>query len=229
VVDAGGLYGPAADRQVMRMVAHADAARIFLVSLMTPLYRYDEERNNIAIATNSFKLLKPTGSPQLEQWLDSGGGKPAFHVAYPASWKSRPLDKPVPGKSAVDIILARENQLAGYLRVKATDPAEAGELSLHDALKIAAEELQEGGVALTGAWREDQSPGVVRVEGMLAAYVAGGHLGEKAVELRVALFARGGLAFAASSISVTKSENPVLWMRSKRAYEIALETARPGV
>jgi hypothetical protein len=48
------------------------------------------------------------------------------------------------------------------------------------------------------------------------------------VELRAAFFERGGLAFALTSISVQKSENPVLWMRSKRAYQIALETVRPG-
>jgi len=158
---------------------------------MTPVYRYDEQRNNVAIATNSFKLLlKASGSPKLEQWLDSSGGKPAFHVAYPASWKSRPVAKPVPGKSAVDILLARGNELAGYVRVKAT--------------------------------------GVRRTEELLTAHVAGGRLGEKAVELRIALFARGGLVFALSTISVEKSENPVLWMRSKRAYEIALKTVRPS-
>lgn len=228
VVDAGGLYGPGANQQVVRLVAHADAARIFLVSVMTPLFRYNEERNNVAIATNSFKLLKPSGSPQLEQWLDSGGGKPAFHVAYPASWKSRPLDKSVPGKSAVDILLARENELAGYLRVKATDPVAVGEATTHEALKLATEELQEGGVALTAAWREDHSPGVQRIEGPVSAYLTNGRLGDKPVELRFGLFPRGGLVFALSSISVQKVENPVLWMRSKRAYEIALETARPG-
>jgi hypothetical protein len=227
VVDAGGLYGPADNQQVVRLVAHADSARIFLVSLMTPLFRYDEERTNIAIATNSFKLLKPSGSPQLEQWLDSGGGKPAFHVAYPASWVSRPVDKLVPGKSAVDILLTRENELAGYLRVKATDPAVAGEMSTHEALKLATEELQEGGVTLTAAWREDASPGVHRIE-PVSGYLTSGRLGDKPVELRFALFPRGGLVFALSSISLLKSENPVLWMRSKRAYEIALLTARPG-
>jgi len=228
VVDAGGLYGPPDNRQVIRLVAHADGARIFLISLMTPLYRYDEQRDNIAIATNSFKLLKPSGSSKLEQWLDTAGGEPAFHVAYPASWKSRPVARPIPGKSAVDIVLARENQLAGYLRVKATDPAVAGEATTHEALKIATEELQEGGVVLTAAWREDQSPGVRRIREPLAAFVTSGRLGERSVELRIALFERAGLVFALSSISVQKDENPVLWMRSKRAYEIALETARPG-
>jgi hypothetical protein len=226
VVDAGGLYGPPDNQQVVRLVAHADSARIFLVSVMTPLFRYDEERDNIAIATNSFKLLKPGGSPQLEQWLDSGGGTPAFHVAYPASWISRPLEKPIPGKSAVDILLLRENEAAGYLRVKATDPAVAGAMSTHESLKMGTEELQEGGVALTAAWNEDRSPGVQRFGG--PAYVTRGRMGDKPVELRFGLLERGGLVFALSSISVEKTENPVLWMRSKRAYEIALETAHPG-
>jgi hypothetical protein len=227
-VDAGGLYGPIDNQQVIRMVAHADAARIFLVTVMTPFFRYNDQRNNVAIATNSFKLLKPSGSPKLEQWLDTVGGKPSFHVAYPASWKSRPVEKHIPGKSAVEILLAREKELAGYLRVKATDPAVAGKLSTHEALKAATEELQEGAVILTSAWQEDQSPGVQRIEERLAAYVTNGQLGERSVELRAAFFERGGLAFALTSISVQKSENPVLWMRSKRAYQIALETVRPG-
>ncbi|HEV1287933.1 MAG TPA: hypothetical protein VNU44_21595, partial [Bryobacteraceae bacterium] len=213
VVDAGGSCGPSDNRQAIRLVAHADAARIFLVSVMTPMFRYDEQRNNIAIATNSFKLLKPSGSPQLEQWLDSAGGNPAFHVAYPASWKSRAVGKPIPGKSAVDILLTRENELAGYLRVKATDPAVAGDMSTHEALKLATEELQEGGVTLTAAWREDASPGVHRIE-PVSGYLTSGRLGDKPVELRFALFPRGGLVFALSSISLLKSENPVLWMRS---------------
>ncbi len=151
VVDAGGLYGPPDNQQVVLSGgARRFGANFSGTPCMTPLFRYDEERHNIAIATNSFKLLKPGGSPQLEQWLDSSGGTPAFHVAYPASWISRPLEKPIPGKSAVDILLMRENELAGYLRVKATDPAVAGAMSIHESLKMGTEELQaEGGVALT--------------------------------------------------------------------------------
>jgi hypothetical protein len=228
VVDAGGLYGPVSNRQVVRIVAHADGARVFLVSVMTPLFRYEAERNNVAIATNSFKLLQPSGSAQLEQWLDSGGGKPAFHVAYPASWSSRPIKKPIPGKSGVDIILTRDNELAGYLRVKAMDLAVGGEISTAEALRVAGEELEEGGVVVTSAWKGDQNPGVQSVEGPLSAYLASGRLFDKPVELRFGLLERGGLVFALSSISVEKAGNPVLWMRSKRAYEIALGTARPG-
>ena len=129
MVDAGGLYGPADNQQVIRLVVHADSAVNLPVSVMTPLFLYDEQRNNIAIATNSFKLLKPGGSQQLEEWPIAEAGEPAFHVAYPASWVSRPVDKLVPRKERGDILLARENELAGYLRVKATDLAVVGDMS----------------------------------------------------------------------------------------------------
>ena len=228
VVDAGGIYGPPSNEQVVRLVAHPDSARIFLVSTMTPLSRYPDQQKNIAIATNSFKLLMPSGSTQLEQWLDTGGGDPAFHVGYPASWLSRPVEKKVPGKSGVDLLLVRDEQLAAYVRVKATDPNVAGEISNQDALKIAAEELREGGVSLSSPWQENHDPSVLRVEGLIGAYVDSGQMAGKAVELRFGLLKRGNLVFSATLISVQKAENPILWMRSKRAYEIALATARPG-
>lgn len=224
-VDAGGLYGPAENQQVMRMMAHADGGRIFLVSGMTPRFRYDSEVNNLAIATASFKLLRPTGSGQMEQWLASSGGDPAFHVAYPSSWESRPVSKKIPGKSGVDIVLAEENDLAGYLRVKAIDPAIAAEPSIQEALKIASEELEETQVLPTSNWTEDHDPGIARVEGPLFAFIASGHLNGRNIELRFAQLKRGRLVFDFTLISMEKSADAVLWMRTKRAYEIALGTA----
>jgi hypothetical protein len=226
VVDAGGVCGKESQQYVMRIVAHADAARIFLVSTATPLYRYEEEQNNVAIATNSFQLLQPEGSTQLEQWLNTEGGDPSFRVAYPATWVSRPVDKVVPGKSAVDIVLIQDDRLDGYLRVKATDTLLVGETSPGEALRLSGEELAEADVSLTGIWMEDEDAGIQGTEGVTLAYRASGRLHNQPVELRFGLLKRGSLLFALTSISVPKAENPVLWMRSKRAYEIALMTAR---
>ena len=228
VVDAGGLYGPPSSEQVVRLVAHADAARIFLVNAMTPRTSYPAQQRNFAIATNSFKLLLPSGSTQLEQWLDTTGGKPAFHVAYPATWTSRPVEKQVPGKSGTDLLLVKDEQLAAYTRVKAIDTVQAGEISSTDALQTAAEELQEAGIVLASSWQEDNDPSLRRVEGLAAAYLAAGQMGGNTVDLRFGLVKRGNLLFSVTLISVQKNENPILWMRSKRAYEIALATARPA-
>lgn len=226
-VDAGGVYGPEDNQQVVRLVVHADGGRIFLVSTMTPRYRYDAERNDVAIATNSFKLLRPSGSPQLEQWLDSSGGDPGFHVAYPASWTSRAVEKHIPGKSGVDLLLTVEQELAGYLRVKATDPARAEVPEGNAALKIASEEIAEGGLLLTSQWIEDRDPGLERLEDFASAYMVRARLGEQLVDVRFSQLRREGLVFALTALSVERSKNPILWMRVRRAYEIALGTARP--
>ena len=227
VVDAGGLYGPPENRQVVRLVAHADAGRIFLVATMTPYFRYDEQRNNVAVATNSFKLLKPSGSTQLEQWLNTAGGNPAFDVAYPASWTSRPVKKHVPGKSGVDLLLSVEEELAGYIRVKATDPRQAEAPSGDAALKVASEEIEEGGLAMMSQWTEDRDPGLERLQDLVSAHQAFARLGDQQVEIRFSQLRRGGLVIYLTSISVEKTKNPIWWMRVRRAYEIALGTASP--
>jgi hypothetical protein len=46
--------------------------------------------------------------------------------------------------------------------------------------------------------------------------------------LRFGLLIRGDLVFSATLISVQKTLNAILWMRSKRAYAIALATTRPA-
>jgi hypothetical protein len=228
VVDAGGLYGPEQNQQVARLVAHPDGGRIFLVATMTPRFRYDAERNNVAIATNSFKLLRPSDSPQLEQWLDSAGGDPAFHVAYPASWTSRAVEKRIPGKSGVDLLLVVQQELAAYVRVKATDPGRTDSPAGAAALKIATEEIEEGGLTMASPWTEDRDPGLERLENLSAAHSASARLNGEPVEVRFSQLDRGGLIFSMTSISVEKSKNAILWMRARRAYEIALGTVRGG-
>jgi hypothetical protein len=228
VVDAGGICGTESQQYVMRMVAHADAARIFVVSAATPLFRYEEEQNNIAIATSSFQLLRPEGSTQLEQWLNTEGGDPSFRVAYPATWVSRPVDRVVPGKSAVDIVLSDSEQIYGCLRVKATDTSSVGETLPGEALRLAVEELAEGNISLAGIWMEDEDAGIRSAEGLILAYLALGRIGSQSAEIRFGLLKRGSLLFALTSISIQRAQNSVLWMRSKRAYEIALMTACPS-
>ncbi len=228
VVDAGGLAGEGWNQYVVRVIGHADGGRIFLVVALAPERRYPQLRRDVAIATNSFKLLRPTGSPQLEQLLDVALGDPAFRVAYPASWVSREVTEKVRGKAGVDLLLAGpDDRLLAYLRVKAIGPA-AGETSPEALKRTATEELAEADVYLAGGWAPDNSPGVEGIAGLESAHVAGGRLNEAPVELRLGLVRRGPLLFAVTLVSAPRASDALLWMRSKRAYEIALITARPG-
>lgn len=224
-IDAGGLRGPEAARQVVRLVARPDGGRIFMVVVTTPEARYTAAQDDVAIATHSFKLLRPVGSAQLEQQLVVEAGEPAWRVSYPASWRARPVTAAPAGKSAVDLLLARENQLAAYVRVKAIDP---GVADAAQTLETTDAELSDAGVQRSDPWSNDEDPDVGQVEGITNAFRARGRLGDAAVEIRTGTVARDALVFVATMLSVERTADPILWMRSKRAYQIALATARRG-
>jgi hypothetical protein len=224
VVDSGGFYGTGASQHIVRIVAHADDARILMVSAMAPAALYQERQDNIAIATNSIKFLYPSGSTLLEQWLEAGAEEPSFRVAHPASWMSRVVPKRVPSKSGVDLFLPKGSQIMAYVRVKAIIP----ENSMADQdVRLAEEELRESSVTITSAWAEDNDPSIGRVIGVLRAVHGAGILAGSPVELRLGFVKRGSLLFAVTLISVRKQDDTFLWMRSKRVYEMALATAEP--
>ena len=222
-----GEYGPPANKQSVWVVAHADGGCIFLVMAMVRATREAEVRRNLEIATRSFKLLHPTGNPLLEEWMEVEHGPPRFVLAYPASWVSQPVHEQLRGKAGVDIKLATDGQLFGYLRVKTIDPNEAGHQTPEQYVKVAVEELAEAKVSLKGSWSPDKEPREWGIVGLTVGNKAAGTLNGAAIEIRYALLDRPPLQFALTLLSTPQTDDPILWMRSDRAYEIALCTVRP--
>jgi hypothetical protein len=227
VIDAGGLYGPPSAQQVVRMVAHSDSGRIFLVVATVASSRYQAMQDNIAVAVCSFNLLTPSGSESLEASLQTTVSDPAFSVAHPASWIARDVTKKLPGKSGIDLLLLKDRDLMAYLRVKGITEEVAAADSLGSKLKTAIEELAEAGVMLTTTWQKDTDPAINSITQASGFLIAEGTLNGVPIELRFALLHRGALWFALTFLSVMKSSDRILWMRSKRAYEIALATVTP--
>jgi hypothetical protein len=231
VIDQGTLYGPKEHRQVVRTVAFADGARVFTLMAMAPTVHYEQVKRDITIAVTTFALLNPTGSRAFEPWLAARpGGDPGFCVAYPESWRLRPLGAPLPGRSAVDLLLASNDEnerLLAYLRVKAIDPsAGGGSGTPRERLATAGDELADAGVALKSAWREDDDPSLTMIEDTLGLWTAHGRLGESDVEIRVGVLERDLTEFVVSLMSVRHEDDRLVWMRSKRAYEIALGSVK---
>lgn len=230
VVDAGGLYGNGANEHVVRLIGHVTEGRIFIVSAMVRRDRYAAAEPNITLATNSFRLLRPGPSDQLEQWTQTSVSNPGFVVAHPGSWTGQALARHLPGKSGADISLFHEKQLMGYLRVKAIDSTvvtlESEQHMLHDV----GDELKSASspITVTGPWKKDTDATICEtIKGVECAYLNLGRLAASTVELRWALVRRGTLVFAVTLVSVRKEDDAFLWMRSKRAFEIALMTAHP--
>ncbi len=222
--DIGGLYGPVAQQTVVRLTAFADDARIFLISSMVRRGRYPEHRDSVAYANCFFSLTSPTNSTLLEQWLRGMGHTPDFEVAHPASWDFREVLPKVPGKSAVDIFLAKEEVMVSYVRVKASSH-EAAPASNEQRLKQATQELSDAKVLMRGQWLEDPDPSVRQIVDLIGCYTAEGRFQESACELRFGLVRRDGLEFAVTAITPPRRASVPIWLRSKRAYEIALTTA----
>ncbi len=237
-VDAGGIMRrPDTPPFVVRLLVLPDGGRIFLATAMCPRSRYGEQMEDMTIATHSFKLLNPGGSPRLEQWLEVEVPDPDFTVAMPASWRGRPKEVDAPGKSGTDMLLVREPkeeergeepQLMAYLRVKAIERDVAGDPGADDLLFDATEELEAANVQVTSTWEEDDDRGLSHLEDLMDRRIASGTMAGRPVELRSAFVERPPLIFAVTAISVKREAQPLLWMRSKRAYEIAVQTVEPA-
>src|SRR5262249_39828493 len=185
---AEGLYGPRDNLHRVRLLSHADDARIFHVLALAPADRYAGLEHELTLATTSFQPLLPTGSPALEQWLDAALGGPApFRVAHPLSWSSSAVAKQVLGKSAVDIRLGEGDRLMGYVRVKAVDPTLAGNAPPGQYVRTATEELRESGVSLSGDWGVDEEELWRSLPGRVAMHRAVGRLDGKDFQLRFGL------------------------------------------
>jgi hypothetical protein len=205
--------------------AHVDAGRIFLLSAQAPADRSAKLQGEIAAAFDSFQLVEPTGSPALEQWLDIAASGPDFHVAAPLSWSPSKVKSNIAGKCGVGIRLVQDSLLLAHLRVKAIDLAlrtQAPEVLL----RTAQEELAEGGLHLK-PWSEDPDLALRRVPEIANAWVTQATIGDLSAQVRFGIVPREPLCFAITLISARKDDDLLLWMRSKRAYELSLTTACP--
>ncbi|MBF0466336.1 MAG: hypothetical protein HQK94_14785 [Nitrospirae bacterium] len=229
VVDAGGYARQLGKRLVIRMVGHADSTRIFLVMGIAIADRYEELKRNIAIAANSFKLLKPTGITFMEKRMSFIVQSPNFMVSYPASWQTRLVKTRIEGKSGLDLLWLIEGKMMAYLRVKTIDSSVTTVTNSDERKGIAMDEITEGGVLIMSPWIEDKDLSVNMVADLEDAYVSKGMLNKAQVELRLGFVKREDLIFAVTLISVPREYDPMLWMHSKRAYEIALLTATPDI
>jgi hypothetical protein len=179
------------------------------------------------VATTMIRLLAPGGTDQLEQWVEASATGPDFVVAHPATWSWRPVPPMAAGKSAIDIYLAHDNRLMGYVRVKSSAPGVATPAPAQAALAQATAELREAGVTALTAWVPETDPAILATADLQTAFVAEGKLGDANVELRIGLLDRGA-QFAVTLIAVRRAHDVMTWMRSKRAFEIALITVRPA-
>lgn len=208
-------------RDVMRVLARADGGRIFMVSGVAPETMWYKWKHQLLLAGISFELVQPTGNDQLEPLREWEGGAPAFGLAFPASWQLQEPPSSKPGKSAVDLRLTQGEKLLAYLRVKATDLQAHPDTRLDTLVGQAQRELAAAGFRPAGKWIfPAHDPLGARVPDYQGTALARGRMWNQDVETRSGFRLLPDLAISVSLISVVQEQNPLLWMRAKRAFEL---------
>ncbi len=230
-VEAGGTYkqeyaGEA--EAVIRFACFVDGPGIYIISAMAPKSRYKEFARDFALAVGSLDIQTPFGNNTLENLSESTVKEPDFKLAYPASWIARPLQGRIKGKSALDLLQAEGEALLGYVRVKAIDPKIVGDAQDKELVDIATQEMQDANVIVSGGWHSEQDSSLREFTGFKAAYYADGLLQESKVELRFCILRRGGFVFVITALSKCKADDMVAWLRTRRMYEMAAGTVKPG-
>ena len=214
---AAGLLAEAStetDGAILRMAACADSGRIFFLIAQAPVEQFAIHARDLAIAIQTFCLSAPSGSSRLERWLTADLKEPAFSVEFPMSWQPQPIAGPHARANALHLRLLGEKSLAGYVRVKAE---RAGKKDQAAAFAVMSREIERAGVHLRSDWRTDGPYSIATASA-----------GADDFELRAAWVKRQETAFTFTAVSVLRAENPVLWMRTKRAFDIVYASAQPA-
>lgn len=224
IVEMLGLTGPADNRYIARTICHADAGRIVVVLAMAPLSRYAAFAETFAHITGSFTLTRPNQPGQLEPWSVAVAKSPDFRLMHPVSWAARVPQSPVAGKSAIEVILAADDDIAGYVRIKAIDPRIVAD-DPQRTFQLAFAELAEAGVKIESDWEDDTDPLFGGVSGFGAGKRATGRLARGPLDVRIALAEREGLHLCGTLLAPSPDEFPVQSMRAKFAFLLALASA----
>ena len=205
-------------------MARADGARVFVTSGVALESQWDNWKDDFLVALSSFELVAPIGDDALEAFAQWEGGDPGFGVAFPATWRAAEKKRTLPGKSGVDIRLTDGDELLAYISVKVTGLESERDTTKERLLEEAQDELRSAG------FQASAPPTLLAIDplrslvpGYEGAYVGGGRMVASDVETRIGFQFVPEMAFSITLISVTQEQNPLLWMRSKRAFELACQ------
>jgi len=218
--------------EVRRTTARNDGPNIFCVNTMCARQRWDEAKETFWVAHCTFELLGGVHTARMEAWATaSGTASPRLRAAYPFSWEAEAVSPSSPGVSAVDVRLAdaAKKTLLAYVQIKAEiAPAPP---SLETAETDILERMRKLGFVMTVRPRLippalDQRAALV--DGWLGAFDIGGKIDKGDAVARMGFIYREGLFFTVVLIGPTLRDDPLVYLRALKAFEIARNTVDEG-
>ncbi len=227
--DAGVAQGAAPERTFSRVTAYAANGIIFLITSQCRERRWDQLKGSFLAAHFSFELLDQpkAGLGRLEPWLPwESTAAPRCRTAFPATWKIFPVEASQPTTEAIDAKLIDEGgQLLSYLRLKISRgrlpaPAETLERWINRLRALGFETTREDFVL-------SREKGILEtVAGLQGIWVGMAARGGVQAEVRIIILHRPNVLLALICIGPAQGAQPFLWMRTKRASEVAILSFR---
>ncbi len=206
-----------------RIVVFADNGRVVMHSATAPVSSWARLDPLLWGSADSFELLVPSGRTQFEAWEEHSAG--GLRVKLPVSWRAR-FAASAPELSALDANLnhGEAGQLHGYVRVKGRQLRRSR--PVEELLDIVDYEIRKKGIvpALRKPPRALVS-GAEVPEGWLGTFFSDvqifGGLGEALYGFKFV----DGVELSVVSLSPSLKHDRMGCLRTRRAFEIALETA----
>lgn len=209
-------------QHVRRTTAFADHGRIIRHDAFCPVSRWRELADDLWLSGASFELVAPAGNPRFERWERHRHRE--LVVEIPESWGVEPKHGDA---AALDARLMVRGRLCGYVRVKMERVDDAP--AVEHLLEVSDRELRKGD--MTPARRKPAvliTPGA-ELEGWLGTFcsearVPGGALVHVWYGYK---FCKGTLC-SMMAVSEPLEKDRLGYLRTKRAFDIAGETATEG-
>lgn len=235
VVDSLVAHLHGSQRMLTRLTASSDSDHVYLVAGMAAERVYKSFARTLGLAAVSFYPLQKTGSDFMENMAIYQDPARRMWFQYPNSWNIESL-KTSPLVSAVALRLQSSAELLAYLRVqtvvgKRDYPAQAWLEPIRKDLAAANVNL----VSLDSVLSERDAPsklwaGEAEINDThIQCVIAIKPMIRRANEGNVAVGQTGAdelSGFASVLLCPLRQRQPLLWMRSKRAFEIVQATLR---
>lgn len=210
----------AADGSELRLMVVGNGPKVVLLVGTMPAGAPSLDRETLGAAAASFEFLtscRQITRERIGSYLDR---ESLFQLQFPGSWSYQAMDRLRPEKAGVDFRLTGEAKIFAYLRVEADTRVSLDDTGLEQLFQLSIDEIEEAGVSISQIHPVPEGAGVGKRERWLGECTWGG------IAAQVALLFRrtphGWLS--AILLCPEKSLNPMVWMRAKRAYEIAAAT-----
>lgn len=227
--EAGAAQGMAPNRTFSRIAAFAASGVIFMVTSQCSESLWPSLKDSFLLAGLSFEILgtHPGSAGTLEPckaW--TAEGNPKMSTIYPAAWLAEPVQSLSPETVAVDFKLpdSEQKQLLAYLRLKFSSG------SPEKALARILKQLREAGFDIdpkrfARCEPDSYSRNFVEQKGMwIGSFTREGESGE----VRIGMRQVASTLVSASLVCPAQVSQPIIWMRAKRAFELALNHASAG-